>query len=140
MKLKKFILPSLALGALLLTGTLGVRSVRAADTDTKLPIIELLAEKFGLNQDEVAQVFNQERQQQRERMQVDREDHLEQAVTDGVITKDQRQLILQHQEEMAQQREKHRQQQQQWAEDNGIDMDGLRSYSLGGQHKGGPNF
>jgi len=140
MKLKKIILPSLGLGALILTGTLGVHSVRAADTNTNPPIIQLLAEKFGLNQDDVAQVFDQERQQQQQRMQVDRETHLEQAVTDGVITEDQRQLILQHQEEMAQQREEHRQQQQQWAEDNGIDMDALHSYGMGGGRGPKPNL
>jgi len=130
MTFKKMILPTLGLGALILTGTLGVNSVRADETNSNPPIIQTLINKFGLNQEEVVEVFQQERQQHFQNRGENRRAGLDQALEDGVITAEQRQLMLDHQAEMEQERETRRQDHQAWAEQNGIDTEALHSYRM----------
>lgn len=80
---------SLALGGGLLTA-----KALAETTSGSYPtIIENLASKFGLNQDEVEQVFEDTRTQLRS-------ERLDNLVSDGTITEDQKQLILDKEDEI----------------------------------------
>ena len=61
-------------------------------------------------------------------------DRLQQAVDNGDITADQKALIEQKQSELQAEREAHRTEMQQWATDNGIDLQYLRPTEAG--HRG----
>ncbi|MCA9382392.1 hypothetical protein KC660_03230 [Candidatus Dojkabacteria bacterium] len=80
---------SLALGGGLLTS----KTLAATTSGTYPTIIENLATKFNLNKDEVQQVFEDTKTQ----IQTDRLDNL---VSDGTITEEQKQLVLDKQEEI----------------------------------------
>lgn len=104
-------------------------------------LVQILAEKFNLNQEEVQAVFDEQhalREQERESA---FEDRLSDLVASGEITEEQRQLIIAKHQEMEELRETHREsymnlsqeerqaamdahhaELEQWAEDNGIDM------------------
>jgi len=104
-------------------------------------LIQALANKFGKSTDEVQSVFDEVRTQNQQQMEAKFEDNLNQAVSDGKITDEQKNLILQKQEELQTQHqqdfanganltpEERRTQRQQeraglekWASDNGIDL------------------
>lgn len=95
MKKKNFLLGLAALsvfaGGLILPSTL----VHAEESGNYPPIIEKLAQRFGLDREEVKSVFEEERtmreQERSERM----EERLDTLVNDGVITEEQRQMLLQ---------------------------------------------
>lgn len=168
MKLSKNIIaPALALGILIPTGVYLASEAKADDTDGRTSIIEKIATRFNLNQDEVQQVFDEHREERREARRSMIEEKLNQAVTDGKITEAQKQLLLDKKEEMMnehqgkmeefrnlsqeEKREKmqehrgefqaHREEFKTWAEENGIDLDELRGYFGGfgfkGHHRGG---
>jgi len=156
MKSKKVIIPIIALGILSLMSILGVRSVRANKNNTYPPIVQKLAERFNLNTEEVQQVFDEDREGQRQQMQIRFEEHLDQAINDGKITEEQKQVILAKREEMKtdpenfrnllskdlsseERREKmeaHREEVKVWAEESGIDLDFLPTLLRGNRHGG----
>lgn len=80
---------SLALGG----GLLGAKAFAETTTGNYPTIIENLASKFGLNKDEVQQVFEDTRTQERS-------DRLDNLVSDGTITEDQKQLVLDKEDEI----------------------------------------
>ncbi len=134
---KKLLVTLLGVAVLALVATVGLKTVRADDSTTNYPpLIQKLAEKFNLNQDEVQGVFNDMQQERLQTMQQLREQKLEQAVTDGVITNDQKQALLTKWSEMEQAREKQRQEMQTWFQQQGIDQTKLTPY-LGFGHHGG---
>lgn len=124
-------------------------------------IVARLAERLGVSEDEVKVVFDELRDEHQQEMEVRFEGRLDQAVADGKITEEQKQLILakheelraQHQQEMEQMQgqtpeerreamEAHHQEMQQWANENEIDL-GLLSAGLvgkSGHMKHGRNF
>jgi uncharacterized protein (DUF39 family) len=92
-------------------------------------LLDKIAEKFNLNQDEVEQVVTDYRNESRERMQSQYEERLNQAVTDGKITAEQKELILEKHNQLqsqwdaeSQERQQHREEMQAWAEENNIDL------------------
>jgi len=104
-----------------------------------------LAEKFGKSEDEVQAVFDQVRDQRQAEMQQTQQDRLDQAVADGNLTEDQKQIILAKKAELQQQRQadrKMRQTYQQelktWADENGIDTQYLFGLGTGGHGFGRP--
>lgn len=158
---KKMILPVLALGAVVSFAGISAVSADEADAGPER-MIQKLAERFNISQDDLASFFEEERQTRQEERQKDCEDRLTEAVESGELSEEQKQLILAKHEEMRQrmedergnrgeesreEREAHRAEMEsrraeleQWAEDNGIDMKyfGGPEGPHGPEGKGGP--
>ena len=136
----------LAAAVVTLIGATAIASTTAFaqnSTDSHHPmtdIVQRIAEKFGLNQDDVQSVFNQLHDEHVAQRVDDYQNRLNQLVSDGKITQSQKQLILNKHEELQTQRqqdfdnfknltpEEHRQQREQqrteletWAQQNDID-------------------
>jgi hypothetical protein len=130
---KKILIPTLGLAALLGATLFGVSSASADDETTAHPMIQALAERFGLNEDEVETFMGERMQERHQEMQQSKEDRLEKAVSDGVITEDHRNALVekwnQMHEERSQEREEHREEMQAWMESQGIDHEALMEYS-----------
>lgn len=112
-----------------------------------------IANKFGLQQDEVQSVFDDFAAQRQQEMQTQREEHqaqaqqqlsdsLDQAVSDGKITQEQKQLILDKHNQLQEDAQTRMQNQHdelvQWAQDNGIDTDVLQGLMFRTGFRGGP--
>lgn len=137
---KKMILVTLGLVALLGVGLLGAQVVVASDDDSYPPIVEALVERFGLNEDEVKSFFDEQKQERMDQMWTHKEEGLNQAVADGVITEEQKDALLAKYQEMweerKQEREQHREEMDAWFEEQGIDRETLREYMGGfGGHR-----
>ena len=130
---------TLALAAITLLGSLGYGATIAvvrADEAQGHPMIQALAERFGLNEDEVEEVFDEIRADRFAQMQQAHEDGLNQAVEDGVITQEQKNALLAKHEEKSQERQQHREEMQAWFEEEGIDHEALKEYMGGfGKHR-----
>lgn len=155
----KIALSVVGLGAVAAVGLSTVPTVLAQGPDEgRIALVQLIAEKFGLNQDEVQTVFDEHHQameeQRQQEMQQGLEEKLAQAVTDGKITEEQKQAVLEkHQWVRSQmealkdldEEERHvkmdeiREQVKTWAEENGIDLSEIIIFGEGprGGH-GGP--
>lgn len=139
---------TLSLLVLILTGlgVFGITRVSAQDSSNYPSIIQKLAQKFGLKEEDVQAVFNQDKEERHTQMQARFEEQLAQAVTDGKITETQKQLILEkhkeleanrqpwigmkdktHEERRAA-RDAERQELESWAKQNGIDLDYLGGF------------
>lgn len=142
------------LSVLTAAGLIGVAASSAAvlavntgaDDSTYPPIVQKLAEKFKLNPDEVNKVFEDEKQARQEKHKQKLNERLDKAVADGVITEDQKNIILAKIEELrtkyqdqtpkqrGQDTSNMHQEISQWAKDNGIDISKLLPYGLPGYH------
>ena len=131
-KMQKMIVPTVVMMALLAVGIYGVSQVSADDLSSYPPIVERLADKFGLNVADVEEVFIQERSEHHEMMRQTIEERLNQAVADGKITEEQKNALLAKRDEMQAdreaEREEHRAKMQKWFEDQGIDPEVLAQY------------
>lgn len=96
---KRVILPAILLTGALAAGSLGFSRVSAQEADTYPPIVQKIAERFGLNESDVEDVFDEVHAEHHAEMLANFEDRLSQAVTDGKITEDQKQAILDKHEE-----------------------------------------
>lgn len=155
---KKVIIPMVAFAALVaISGMVGIS--KADDSSNRDTLIQRITEKFNLNQGEVEEVFNQHREERHQQRQMEIEERLNKAVSDGKITEEQKNLILKKKEEMQGQRESfrnlsdeerkeqmrnHREEMNKWAEENDIDMKEFMGggKGFGGEgrgHKGGFN-
>jgi hypothetical protein len=140
---KKLLATFLFLGLLVYVATLTGKAVLADETGDYSPIVTRLAEKFNLTESDVQAVFDSVHDEHHNRMLQDREDKLDQAVTDGVITEEQKQALLNKWEEMHTEREQERlqnhEEMQAWFQEQGIDMEALNQYmGFGPHHFGGP--
>lgn len=139
---------TLALAAIALLGAVGYGvtvAVAQAEDGESHPMIQMLAEKFGLDEDEVKEAFDEVKAEHFAQMQESKEDKLNQAVDDGVITEEQRQALLEkHQnmwEEKKQERDEHRGEMDAWFEEQGINHEELMEYMGGfGKHGGLHNW
>lgn len=131
----------LAVGAAALTAT---QVARANTTTTATSWVASLAQKLNLSESQVQTAVDELRSSERQARQAQKSAQLDQAVTDGVITQEQKdKLVAKMQEEQAT-RQKNRSEMQTWMSDNGIDASKLREY-MGGPHgghggPGGPGF
>lgn len=138
---KNIIVPVLMLTAILGAGAYGISKANADEGFGRTAIIEKIAQKFGLNKDEVQKVFDENREEGKKNMQANFEKRLDEAVQKGELTKEKKDLILKKKEEMRaamennrdkikdmtpQERktqfESHRAELEKWAKDNGIDL------------------
>ncbi len=158
MNIKKTLITAGVTSGVALASFVGVAGATTT-TSTSGPdsLIEKIATKFNLNKDEVKAVFDEEHTARQAEMKTKNEEHLQQLVTDGKITVDQKAKIIAKQAELQTKREANRDamkdktdeerkaameaertELEQWAKDNGIDMQYLRG--VGGRGPGGPGF
>lgn len=122
---------AIALTALLLAGVYGVSKVDADEANDLPPVAEKLVERFNLNEDEVAGVFDEVRQERLQQRQEQIAARLDEAVEDGVITAEQKQALLDKQAEMQEKHEQLREEMKAWMESSGIDFEALAPYKGG---------
>lgn len=140
-------------GGLLLYNTTGAQADSETGSDT---FISALATRFNLNADEVSSFFQEQREARQAERETERSKKLEQAVTDGVITAEQKAALEAQHETMKaemeanresgekpseEDRESRREAMETWAEEQGIDLEALHEYMRpedGGQHRRGP--
>jgi len=149
---KKIILPALALAGLLAVGSFSATTVQAMENERGLPLIQRIADRFGLNESEVEEVFSQYRVEHQLAMQSRFEEHLATQVEDGSLTQEQADAIIQKHEEMQADheallsaspeerdayRDAHRSEMEAWASEQGIDISLVGPMGLG-EGKGGP--
>jgi len=155
---KKLIFPIAALAVL----TLAIFDANIASANNspgaRDTLVQKIAEKFNLNQDDVQSVFDEVRSERQKEMQLKEEERLNQLVTDRKITKEQKNLIQKKQEELRSEREssrdsfkdltpeerkaqmeKRRTELETWASENGIDIQYLMQFGGKGHGDfGGP--
>ena len=129
---KKIILPGILVTAFMIAAIYGSGQVFAVNATNYSPVVERIADKFGLKASDVNEVFEQEKAdmwQNRKQMFSAR---LDQAVKDGKITESQKQKILDKEDEMQANREAERKQNredmQNFLKSNGIDPTILMPY------------
>lgn len=113
------------------TGFASIAGMQAVSAQTDSPtgsstsgpaaLIQKIAEKFNLNQDEVKAVFDEERQARETEHEAERAAELQSAVDAGDITAEQKSAIEAKQKELKAAMESERQALETWATDNGID-------------------
>lgn len=148
---KKIVFPVAAL-LILGAGIIGVNSVSAQDTeDTSSTLVQKIAAKFSLNEDDVQKVFDEARNEHHAEMQKNQTERLRELVTEGKITEAQKTLIVNKQNELQankpnrnsfkdltpverkSQMEAKKTELDSWAKENGIDP----QYLMGGFGPGG---
>lgn len=138
----------------------GASLLSAAPTYAQTPanpitsLIERIAQRFGLNKTDVQKVFDDFHQEKQNQMIANFETKLNQLVKDGKITESQKTLILQKQKELAANRQQEmqdmknktpeerraamnakKQELENWAKQNGIDLQYLFPFGKGvGMH------
>ena len=140
---KKILMPVIAF-TIISMSSFGANAAYAQSNESgSLPtLIERIIEKFGLKKDDVQKVVNEFRNEKQAEMKKLQEERLNEAVTNGTITEEQKQLILKKHEEIQAEREKNKETWQNmtqeerkaehekrqaemkaWAGENGIDLD-----------------
>lgn len=132
-------------------GAIATQAQTANTTDPHTSIIQKISQRFGLKENDVKVVFDEERTERQAQMQARYEKQLNQYVTEGMITEAQKQLIIAKHKEMQNERitqketmqnltpeerkaqmETKRQEMESWAKTNGIDPQYLGMFG----HKG----
>jgi len=96
-----------------------------------------LAEKLGVEESKVEEAFSQMREERQAERQAELSENLDKAVTDGKISAEQKQLILDKHNSIESEKRQRGQEMRTWAEENGIDMEALQDYGIGGRGFGG---
>ncbi len=154
---KKVLVASAVVGGLALGSTVLSNPVSAHMNGASTDIIQRIAQRFNLNEADVQTFFDDMRTERQQQRQADMEARLDEAVTAGVITAEQKALVIakmaEHHDEMEAERgehgerasmsaeerqtereehraerESHRQDMESWAESNGIDWESLQTY------------
>ena len=121
-------------------------------------LVKKLAEKFNVSETDVETIFEEHRTEQQAERKQEIEANLNKALSDGVITEDQKNLLIAKQEERRAEMEANREERQnsqerpsaedrearrekmetereefeKWAEEQGIDLDKLKEYGVMG--------
>jgi hypothetical protein len=133
---KKVVIPMLTLVTLLTLGVIASNVVSADEAGHATPLVERIAEKFNLNESDVQAVFDAVHDERFEAMKQAREERLNQAVADNVITEEQKQAILNKQTEMQQERTQDREEMKAFWDSLGVDPAKLGKYEMMGHHIG----
>jgi hypothetical protein len=125
MKVKKTLVVAAAAATI---GLAGIGSgIAFAQTDASADgIVQRIAQKFNLSQDEVKAVFEEERAAQQAERQAEITERLDQAVKDGKITADQKTVIENKLKEIRTSHESEHDALDAWAKQNNIDTKYLR--------------
>lgn len=130
---RKTLVPTLILSLATVAGASAyVAKTSAANTTREQSMVSSLSQKLGVDQTKVSDAFNQIHADNQAARDAQISSNLDKAVTDGVITADQKQKLLDKEKENRAAEEKIRSDMQQWLTDNGIDMSKLQSYGIGG--------
>jgi len=132
---KKVLVPALILGVAIAVGVLSYVSVTSA-AGIGGEMASNLAEKLGVEESQVESAMSEMREERQAEMKEQREEKLQEAVDDGVITSDQKEVLIAHQDEMQEKREQLREESETWFEESGIDKDALGEYMGGGKGPG----
>ena len=128
----------LALG-ILIVGIMGFAGITNAATNSSVSstLVDNLAQKFNLKKTDVQAVFDESHQKWQKEHQAEVSNNLDKAVTDGVITKEQNQKIIDKQAQNQKDRQTKKDEMTKWFKDNGIDQTKLQNYQDGpGGHCG----
>jgi hypothetical protein len=151
MTTKKTALTALTIATLFVAGgALLTGAAQADDTSPQTTMIQKLAERFNLNQDDVHAFFNEQREEHRQEMEQRHEEHLAELVANGTITEAQKQALQAKHEEMQEkkasfkdlspaerkaQMETFHAEMESWAQAQGIDLPTIRpEKGMGGHH------
>lgn len=115
----------------LVIGGLAIGKAQAGNNNATSPVVDKLVERFNLNQDEVAGVFDEVHQERQQQWLDAMGERLDKAVSDGVITTNQKRALLNKQAEMQEKRNQLREEMKTWMEESGIDFEKLTPYSAG---------
>ena len=85
---------AVVIGGVLMGSTRAFAQESTSATNPMASLVQMIASKFGLNKDEVQAVFDQSREEMQKNRQEEYATRLSQLVTDGKITEAQKQLIL----------------------------------------------
>ncbi|MCA9308394.1 MAG: hypothetical protein R3B92_02710 [Patescibacteria group bacterium] len=118
----KTILTAVLALTLLGVGTLAATQVYAQESSFINPMAQKFAERFGLNQTDVQNFFQEQHAARQEQMQATREERLNQLVAEGKLTEEQKAQLLTKMQEHHTEMEEHREEMQNWATENGIDL------------------
>lgn len=106
MNLRKVLAVAAITGAALTAGAYGVQTAKAADTESQFPpMVQRLVEKFNLNKDEVKVEMDKMRSERQGEREAEFTKKLDELVTAGKITAEQKNQILAKHEEMQAKRE-----------------------------------
>lgn len=152
---RQLIVPAIALG-IIGASALGVMGAKAQTSTSSQTLVQKIAQKFNLKESDVQAVFDEDRSVHQAEMQQKVNDKLDRAVKDGKLTDAQKQAIQMKLQELQKNREanedrvkdmseadrkaamqKERADLEQWAKDNNIDMQYLRSAIKGGPGRHG---
>ncbi len=151
MKTKKLLVPILALTVLGFAAALNLNPVKAEEPGNHDGLIQKLVERFNLNQDEVEEVFTEVREERHQQMQSRFEERLNQLVSDGKLTEEQKQAVLakkaelqenrpefstMSKEERETQRQAHQEEMEAWAKENGLDLNLVLGWGNGPKRGG----
>lgn len=138
---KKIIIPVLAL-ALVAGGAFAATKVWASNNGNGISMAKGLAEKLGI---EESKVTNAMTEVQTEEQQSRLSESLDKAVSEEVITTEQKQKVIDKQNEITEKQKALNEEMKTWASDNGIDITELQKYLTGfgngeknGRGPGGP--
>lgn len=130
---KKTLAMLLALGVITAGGYFGVSAVQADDLSRSSDfLVSKIAERFDLNESDVEAVFDSVYEERMQEMQQSREEKLNKAVEDGVLTQEQKDALQEKmQEHMGERKQSaswRREEMQAWFKDQGIDETKLHEY------------
>ena len=138
---KKIIIPVIAL-ALVAGGAFAATKVWASNNGNGTSMAKGLTEKLGI---EESKVTNAMAEVQTEEQQSRLSESLDKAVSEGVITTEQKQKVIDKQNEITEKQKALNEEMKTWASDNGIDITELQKYLTGfgngeknGRGPGGP--
>lgn len=134
---KKVIVPVIALALASVVGIGAYTGLASASYGNgNGPDISGLAEKLGVPESKVEEAFSQMREERQAERQVELSENLDKAVVDGKISAEQKQLILDKHNSIESEKRQRGQEMRTWAAENGIDMEALRDYGIGGKRFG----
>ncbi len=139
MKKKAVLVASVLLSLFLIAAVVGTGVVLAASNDSYPPIVEKLAEKLNLKEDDVQSAFDEMKEEKQQEMQEKWEERLDEAVEDGKITEDQKEEILEKRTAIQQKQEEMHELKQElksWADENDIDLREVMGLAYKGGLKG----
>ena len=131
---KKLLATIIILGGMVSAGYFGASAIFADDESPHNTIVTKLAQKFNLNESEIEAVFQSVRDERQAEMQQQREERLNDAVNNKVITEAQKNAILTKMQEHQEERGQNREEMQNWFEEQSIDQTKLRDYLGFGGH------
>lgn len=153
-KRSRAIIPAVAAGAVILVSVYGANLASANGGYGQDSLAERLVSRFNLNKDDVQKVFEENRTAMQTQRRSEVEERLDQAVSEGKLTEDQKNALLSKMDEMRAKREslssdlsreerrakmaEYREEMQNWSKDNGIDFQALGVF-LGRGYGNGQN-